>query len=79
MLGCKIIFDKSEVLADKIFSPSPATTALIQDAPGRVGRYIGYQLIKSFLEANPHVSLSDYLSDEMYMEENPLVGINYAP
>ncbi len=79
MLASKFIFDRSEMLADKLFAPSPATTALASDAPGRAGRYIGYQLIKSFFKANPDVSISEYLTGKMYMSENPLIGINYNP
>lgn len=79
MLGAKMVFDGSEMLADKLFAPSPATVILSADAPGRAGRYFGYQLIKAYMSAHPDISLRDYLADKKYLGENPLVGIRYNP
>lgn len=77
MLGAKMIFDQSEMMSDKLFTPSPATAVLSTDAPGRAGRYFGYQLIKAYLSSHPNVSLRDYLAEKLYLGDNPLVGISY--
>lgn len=77
MVGKKMLFDSSETLSEKLFSPAPFSSPISYDTPGRVGRYIGYKLIKSYIDENPRTKLSDIISPEFYNICNPLVAIPY--
>lgn len=79
MVGSKMIFDASETLSEKFVSPAPFTSPLSPEVPGRAGRYIGYMIVKAFLEDNPKTRLSDLIIPEFYNKENPLAIISYNP
>ena len=78
MVGSKMLFDTSATQADRFISPAPFTSPLSADLPGRAGRYIGYKLVRAYLDANPEMKLSDMLSPDFYNAANPLVNIAYS-
>lgn len=79
MLSSHMIFDRSETMADRLVSPSPFTTVISPDAPGRAGRYIGYKIVKSYLDSHSDAQLSDVLSPKFYNRANPLIDAQYNP
>lgn len=79
MVGSKIIFDLSETVANRLISPSPTTTILSPECPGRAGRYIGYKIVESYTKSHPNISLRQLLSPTFYAAHNPLTESNYHP
>ena len=79
MVGTKMIFDGSESVAGRLVDPSPATLLISNNTPGRAGRYIGYKIVKAYLDSHPDVGLSGLLNGELYTESNPLSKAGYTP
>ncbi|MDE7467806.1 MAG: hypothetical protein K2M61_05575 [Muribaculaceae bacterium] len=76
MTNKKLIYSTSEDVMDKLMAPAPATTILSPYSPGRVGRYIGYCIIVSYLEANAKTTIPQLLSPSFY--NNPKILIESA-
>ncbi len=57
----RMLYDTDPVLIDRMLAPAPASPLLANQAPGRVGRYIGYRLVRDYIKKHPSASLSDLL------------------
>jgi hypothetical protein len=51
------LFSTDRMVIQKYIGDSPFTSYFGKDSPGKVGSYIGYQIIKSYMQNNPDVSL----------------------
>ncbi|MDE6317453.1 MAG: hypothetical protein K2L73_03535, partial [Muribaculaceae bacterium] len=76
MMNKKLVYSTSDDVMSKLIDPAPATTILSPYSPGRVGRYIGYCIIVSYLQSNSTTTLSELLSPEFY--NNPRILIESA-
>lgn len=79
MVSSKLIFDTSELTIERLVMPSPSCRLISDDTPGRAGRYIGYKIVKAYLDAKPSTSLAKLLQGDMYSEPNPLTEALYNP
>lgn len=79
LVGSKMIFDRSETVADRLILPSPATSLISPECPGRAGRFIGYKIVESYLKSHKDTNLAYLLSPSFYNRSNPLVDANYNP
>ncbi len=53
---------KSEItIINKFILDGPFTSAISKDAPGRLGAWTGWQIVRRFMEKNPKTSLTDLL------------------
>lgn len=74
-----LLFSTDPLDADRLCSPAPATSAISPYAPGRMGRYLGYRIVKSYVANNGDVSLPALLSPEFYNGDLTLVNAKYDP
>lgn len=75
----ELLYSSSEIDASKLLMPSPATPAIHPEAPGRVGRYIGYKIVKSYVDKHKSVTLKQLLTPDFYGETKTLIDAGYAP
>ncbi len=47
----------------KFISPAPHSPGMPPDAPGRTANYIGWKIIKKYMEKNPQISLEDLANE----------------
>lgn len=47
----------------RYFEEAP-TTVGIEDSPGRIGQFMGWQMVRSYMEANPDVTLEQLMNEE---------------
>lgn len=47
----------------RFFEEAP-TTVGIEDSPGRIGQFMGFQMVKSYMEANPEVTVLELLNEK---------------
>ncbi len=73
-----LLYSTDRMDSERLVGPSPATSVLHADAPGRIGRYIGYRIVKSYLENNLDVKLSDVLSPGFYKSRTVLMDSGYV-
>lgn len=72
LLSKRILFDTDMTAAERLVMPAPCSALISQDCPGRVGRYIGYKIVRSYLDKHGDARLSDVLSPDFYNAPNPL-------
>ncbi len=58
--------------ASRLVSPAPYTTLLSSRTPGRAGRFIGYRIVRSYMERYPEIPLSELLSPKWYSSDDVL-------
>lgn len=69
MVAAGLLYDTSEAMASRFTSPSPAVRELANIYPGRIGRYIGYRLVKEYVRNHNEVTLAHLLSPDFYCAE----------
>lgn len=76
-----MVYDTSLTLQERLVAPSPSTAQLlVADSPGRIGRYIGYRIVRAYLEKNPETAFSLLLSPEFYASpQDVLSDSQYNP
>lgn len=72
-----MIHSTSVADADRLLMPSPATAVIHPDAPGRIGRYVGYMIVKAYMRRHPEASLMQMLSPEFYNSPLALIKSGY--
>lgn len=79
LVGNQLLFDTSATTIARLVNPAPITSILDGHCPGRAGRFIGYQMVKSYLKNNPDATLPFLLSPDFYSVPDILSQVNYRP
>lgn len=66
MLDNKDIYSTDILLIRKYLNEAPFTTPISQESPGRLGTWIGWQIVNSYMENNQQITLVDLLNDTNY-------------
>jgi hypothetical protein len=53
---------------DAYLNEAPFTAPVSQDSPGRVGTWVGWQIVKSYMDKNKNVSLQQLVSENNYQQ-----------
>ncbi len=64
----KHLFSTDVMLIQKYINDAPFTAPISQDSPGRLGTWIGFQIVCSYMKHNPNVSLRDLMNDNNYQK-----------
>lgn len=68
MMDKKVLFDTNPMLIRKFVEEAPFTTPFSKDSPGRVGQWIGWQIVKSYMKKNNRVTLQQLMQNNNYHE-----------
>ncbi|OQB30446.1 MAG: hypothetical protein BWY08_01191 [Bacteroidetes bacterium ADurb.Bin174] len=68
MLGNKHLFSTRQLLITQLIHPAPFTSPISSDSPGRLGVWIGWQIVKSYMQNNKNVGLSELMNDHNYQQ-----------
>lgn len=74
-----LLYTTSPMDIARLISPSPATTIVHPDAPGSLGRFVGYRMVSSYLKNNPSTSLERLFSSDFIKSRETLVKAGYNP
>jgi len=58
-----LFFDKSQATLNKYIGERPFTSEIGDDCPGRIGRWIGWQIVRNYLKNNKEVSLPKLMEE----------------
>lgn len=56
-----LLYETSEFMKNKFTGERPKTFEIGQKCPGRIGVWVGWQIVKSFMENNPEVSVQELM------------------
>lgn len=77
MIVDNLLYSSDPSIAQRLVNPVAVTSIVNPMAPGRVGRYIGYRIVSSYLSKNPNTSVCSLFSDRLYQTPEMLVGSDY--
>lgn len=56
-----LLFSKDYHSYKKYLQPGPFASSLERDSPARVGVYVGYKIVKNYMERNPNITLDSLM------------------
>tara|TARA_B100000963_G_scaffold326201_1_gene313065 strand:+ start:11486 stop:12433 length:948 start_codon:yes stop_codon:yes gene_type:complete len=72
----ELLFKTDDNLIDRFISPAPFSKFYLEidnESPGKIGQWIGWQILRSFRKKNPSLSITEILklsSEELFKEAN---------
>jgi hypothetical protein len=57
----KLLYDNERLTLQRYIGDAPFTNTFSSDSPGRTGCWLGWQIIRSYMEKNPETTLNDLL------------------
>ncbi len=58
-----LLYETSHFMKNKFIGERPKTFEISQQCPGRIGIWVGWQIVKSYMENNPEVSLQELMEN----------------
>lgn len=74
----QLLYSTDPSVGARLMRPAPSSALLTPDAPGRIGRYMGYRLIESYLRHNPEESPAGFLADSLWLSPSTLRQSGYG-
>ncbi len=66
IVGQKDIYSSDQLLINKYLNDAPFTATVSQESPGRLGTWIGWQIVQSYMDKNPEVTLQQLMKTKDY-------------
>lgn len=63
-----MLFSGDYMLIKRFVDDGPFTPVFTKDSPGKIGQWIGFKIVESFMKNNPNVSLEDLFSIQSSQE-----------
>ncbi|MCM1484392.1 MAG: hypothetical protein NC043_08645 [Muribaculaceae bacterium] len=79
MASRDMLYSTDASLAARLVAPAPGTPVVHQEAPGRIGRFIGLRIVEQYCRNNPDVSPADLLHEGFYASPSALKKAGYRP
>ncbi len=62
ILELKVLYEPLTPKNQKLVMPSPSTDLVFQEAPGEIGNWIGWQIVKAYMRRYPQMTLEQLLN-----------------
>ena len=76
-LGKKLLYQTQPFLTQKYVGERPNTSEIGKEAPGRIGAWVGWQIVQAYMTENPQLTLAELLAEED--AQKILNGSKYKP
>ncbi|MEG2597883.1 MAG: hypothetical protein RSA66_00245 [Muribaculaceae bacterium] len=73
LISQDILYSKSKMIHEQMLTPSPFTILISQDSPGAMGRWIGLQIIESYVDNNTIDNVTQLCSDILNAESQTIL------
>ncbi len=77
LVSKELLYSTSYFDVKQLLMLSPNTSVLHADAPGRVGVYLGYRIVSSYLKKNSNTTLKMLFDPQFYQSQQTLVASGY--
>jgi len=68
LIDQKHLFSTDVQLIRKYMNDAPFTTPISQDSPGRLGTWMGWQIVESYMKNNPKITLPELMKETNYQK-----------
>ncbi len=68
MMEKKILFDNNRMLIKKFVEDAPFTGPFTKQSPGRLGQWVGWQIVKSYMTKNQDVTIPELMKNDDYQQ-----------
>lgn len=68
LVSNQLLFSTDHLTIRKFTESAPFTSDFGNDSPPRTGNWLGWQIVRSFMEANPTVSVADLMNETNYQK-----------
>lgn len=62
LLELQVLYQPLNNKNQKIVTPSPATDLIFQEAPGEVGNWVGWQIVKAYMRRHPNTTMEELIN-----------------
>jgi gliding motility-associated lipoprotein GldB len=66
LINKKLLFSTKLEEMSKLVNDAPFTAGFPRDSPGRIGRWVGWQIVRKYMKKHPEIKLQDLLKDQDY-------------
>jgi len=66
IVGQKDIYSSDQLLINKYLNDAPFTATVSQESPGRLGTWVGWQIIQKYMDENPDITLQNLMKNSNY-------------
>jgi len=68
MINQKDLFSTDMLLIRKYMNDAPFTAPISQESPGRLGTWLGWQIVESYMKKNEKIGLRDLMNENNYQK-----------
>lgn len=61
LIGEKLLYSTDFDKIRKLIAPSPNAPAIFQEAPGEIGNWVGWQIVRAYMKRNPNTTMEQLL------------------
>jgi len=66
IVGQKDLYSTDQLLINKYLNDAPFTSPVSQESPGRLGTWIGWQIVQRYMDKNPDITLQQLMKTTDY-------------
>lgn len=77
LMDKKLLFSSDRLMIKKFIAPAPFSGPFPKESPGRVGQWIGWQIVRKYMDKHPNVTLQQLMNNHNY--HKILVQSRYNP
>lgn len=77
LISKELLYSTSYLDNERLISPSPSSSIIHPEAPGRIGRYFGYRIIEKYINNYPSTTIEQLFNPEFYNSQQPLILSEY--
>lgn len=77
MIENEILFSSDMLVFRKFFTDGPYSHSFSNDSPARIGEWLGWQIVRAYMDKNPEITLPELLTEED--AQKILTGSRYKP
>lgn len=59
----KLFYETNSLEIHRFTGEAPKVAVIGEKCPGRIGRYIGWQIVKTYMDKNPEVTLKELMKE----------------
>jgi len=67
LVSNKLLFNSDRFTVNKFIEEGPFTSDFTNESPGRAAIWLGYRIVRSYMNKNPDLTIEDLMKESNYM------------